>query len=355
MGEKLASDQHEEIEREDGDWKHFLFDPENRTVLGRTARSWLSVTVFYAVYYTLIAILSWYCVMGYKGQMVIPVETEGTHPTTSTRVSTPGVATFPGTEQIMIDANRVSGFQYIDSINARMSEWMRLGQADEDNKNKVAQLGDCSPVCADTESECANPPLRQSYDNGNPCVFYQINKVMRWKPFPYYSLNDKNITPRNKKTKKSLLSEAVDNFEQDKVYFYCYDLDLARGFINATDRMTATYYSTDDADSNTGKKYGTFNFNNWPIPEGSAIKSMQNPVVAVKIAINEKYHNQLVNVGCQAYAANLGPNEQINEAFAVMPVTVMAAGDSTIADINGKFTGAIPFKKEGEEEEEAQE
>jgi len=350
MGEKLAADHnHEEIEREDGDWKHFLFDPENRTVLGRTASSWLSVTIFYAIYYTFIAILSYYCVMGYQNQMLVFPSAKNAHPTTQTRVSTPGVAAFPGVEQIVIDANRVSGFSYIDRINSRMQQWMNRDS--EANAAKLAQLGECSPVCADTSSDCVNPPLAASYAAGSPCIYYQINKVMNWKPFPYHSLNDKHITPRVKpeddEETNSLVYNAVDKFENDKVYFFCYDLDLVRGFVNETDRMTATYYSTDDENSNAGKPYGIFNFNNWPIPEGKAIKEVQNPVVAVKIDINEKYHNSLVNVACQAYAANLGPNEQINEAFAVMPITVMAAGDSTISAINKDYRdGAADGVKE---------
>lgn len=343
MGEKLASDikepHHDEIEREDGDWKHFLFDPENRTVLGRTASSWVSVTAFYAVYYTLIAVLSYYTVMGYQSRMVVYPDDPKAHPTTQTRVSTPGVATFPGVEQIIIDANRVSGFGYIDKINNRMSAWMK--DASESDKEVLNQLGACSPICAenalDADGSCANPPLRQSYDAGSPCVYYQINKVMNWKPFPYMSLNDEHVSPRAADASKSLVGEAVEDFDNSNVYLYCYDLDLVRGFVNETDRFTATYYSTDDSSSASGKNYGTYKFSNWPILEGAAIKAKKNPVVAVKIDINEKYHNKLVNVACQAYAANLGPNEQINEAFAVMPITVMAAGESSIAKINEEY------------------
>merc|ERR1712088_998281 len=275
MGERLANDEkHEEVERADGDWKHFLFDKENKTVLGRTASSWLSVTAFYALYYSLIAVISYCSILGYQNNMLIFPNAKDAQPATFNRVSTPGVASFPGVDQINIEAS----------------------------KEKLTQLGDCSPICADTEAECVNPPLKMSYQNGNPCIVYQINKVMNWKPFAYHSLNDEYITPRAE-SGNSMLAEAVDSFEPNKVYLYCYDLDLVRGFVNETDRFTATYYSSDDANSNEG----------------------------------ESYHNTLVNVACQTYAANLGPNEGINEGISVMPITVMAAGESSIAQINEDY------------------
>merc|ERR1712088_503644 len=149
MGERLANDEkHEEVERADGDWKHFLFDKENKTVLGRTASSWLSVTAFYALYYSLIAVISYYSILGYQNNMLIFPNAKDAQSATFNRVSTPGVASFPGVDQINIDANRVSGFDYIDRVNA---------------------------------------PLKMSYQNGNPCIVYQINKVMNWKPFAYHS------------------------------------------------------------------------------------------------------------------------------------------------------------------------
>ena len=218
MGERLANDEkHEEVERADGDWKHFLFDKENKTVLGRTASSWLSVTAFYALYYSLIAVISYYSILGYQNNMLIFPNAKDAQPATFNRVSTPGVASFPGVDQINIDANRVSGFDYIDRVNARLNTWM--DKNNEASKEKLTQLGDCSPISTDTETECVNPPLKMSYQNGNPCIVYQINKVMNWKPFAYHSLNDEYITPRAE-SGNSMLAEAVDSFEPNKVYLY---------------------------------------------------------------------------------------------------------------------------------------
>lgn len=257
---------------------------------------------------------------------------------TNTRVGSPGVGTFPGVNTMNIDANRVSSFGYIDSINKKL---IKEVEADDESVAELRNLGECSPLCAEgvATEDCKFPPLRKSYAEGNPCIYYQINKVMLWKPYAFNNLNNEHIQPRISE-EESMLSAAVgSDFVQDQVYFYCYDLDLFKGYTNETDRVSMTYYSSDDSSSSNsnGKSYGHFNFDHWPIPQGQEIKSMKNPYVAVKFTVNPNYHGSLVNVACQAYAANLGPNSDINEAYAETALTVQAAGESTIAEINEKF------------------
>lgn len=326
---------------EEGTWKTFLFDPEHKTVLGRNAWSWFNVTLFYLGYYSLIAVISYYSILGYQNNMVVLPGEKNSIPRTQTRVASPGVGTFPGVEHIMIDSNRVSTFGFIDKINTRL---MSIAQ-DETKRSQLSDLGECSPICSDLGSSqnsnaeddsCKFPPLRRSYAAGNPCIFYQINKVILWKPYPFTSLNDEHIQPKDAVTGNSMISEVVEKFDQDLVYFYCYDLDLELGYVNQTDRVTMNYYSSDLGDSNT-QEYGVFKSSHWPIPMGPSIKDMENPFVAVKFNINEKYHGTLINVACQAYAANLGPNDKINEAYAATSITVHKAGESTIAQINDEF------------------
>jgi len=329
-------------EEEQGDWKTFLLDTENKTVLGRSATSWFHVTLFYAAYYSLIAVISYYSIMGYQDRMVIFPKEKNAIPTTQTRVASPGVGTFPAVDVMTIDSNRVNSVLYIDSINNRLQS---IAENDDLKHTIQDNMGECSPICSSTDVDCKFPPLRKSYASGNPCIYYQINKVMLWKPYAYNSLNSEWVYPRNdvegEEIGDSWVSEAVgDNFEQDNVYFYCYDLDAYRGYVNETDRIEKfTYWSSDDTsdEAAAGKDYGFFNFKHWPIPTGSAIKKMENPVVAVQYKVNEKYHGQLINVACQAYAANLGPNEKINEAYAATAITVEAAGSSTIAKINEEY------------------
>lgn len=328
-----AADKHEEVD--EGNWKTFLFDPENKTVLGRDAWSWFNLTIFYIGYYSLIAVISYYTITQYQNYMIVFPNAPNAHPRTNTRVATPGVGTFPGVSQMKIDSNRVATVSYIDSINNRLMEVA----ANEETKESLNTLGECSPVCADNADDCKFPPLRKSYAEGNPCIYYQINKVMLWKPYSYLSLNEEHVTPRNPVSGNSLIYEAVDNFEQDKVYFLCYDLDLQLGYTNSTDRVTMSYFSSDDNSDSAaeGSSYGYFNFDHWPIPQGADIKTKQNPFVAVKFNVNPTYHGNLINVACQAYAANLGPNADINEAYAETSITIEATGESTIAQINDEF------------------
>ena len=335
MPERKAGE-HEEHEFDylaRGDYKHFIFDPVNKTVLGRDAWSWFNVILFYIGYYSLIAVISYYTITGYQNQMLVFPGEKDAAPRTNTRVATPGLATFPGVENMIIDSNRVSSFEYIDKINERL---MSVAEND-DLKSKLTAMGDCSPICAEADQDCKYPPVRNSYQNGNPCIYYQINKVMGWQPYSYYSLDAENVQPRVDEAQSQVAQAVGENFEQGKVYFYCYDLDLERGFVNATDRVTMNYYSYDD-ESASAKSFGFFNNNNWPIAKGSEIKAKENPFIAVKFNVNPNYQGELINVACQAYAANLQANEAINEGIAVTSIKIEKQTESTIAKINGEFS-----------------
>jgi len=315
---------------EDHTFMEFLFNPRNKTVLGRTAKSWFMLTVFYAFYYSAIAILTYFMLLTYKNNMIQDPKSANSKPKTQNRISTPGVATFPATEILVVDSNRMNIIEQIDQVNEHFLSFAKS----ETEKNKLMNLGDCSPICKDTDHECKNPPIKMSYNKGTPCVFYQINKVIDWYPYSYDSLNNEHVTPRVDKD-TSLVGSVVEKFDPKKIYLYCYDLDNIKGYNNATDRISKiSYFSSDDESSNEAKNYGTFNYNHWPVDMKSS-----NPFVAIKVEINPKYYGELVNVACQSYAANIALNEKINQGFAAMAITVESVGESSIARINAGFRG----------------
>lgn len=309
---------------------HFLYDPEEKTVMGRTAESWAKVSLFYAVYYTFIFGLGYYFLIGYQNVfMILPEEkSEIVRPNVQTRVATPGIATFPAVEQMDIDSDRVSILSYIDDITGHLLPHAENPQA----KKALSKLGMCSPVCQE-EDNCV-APLRISYSEGNPCIFYQLNKVIGWKPFPLSNLNGDYIEPRDKSG--SFVSQAVGNdFNPQQVYFYCYDLDFQKGYTDKSDRIEEmTYYSSETAEAEGGKPYGTISFRNYPRTNPAAVKELLNPYVAVHVKLNPVYHGELINVGCQVYAGGLSPLEKTNSAFASTSIKVEAAGESSINQIS---------------------
>merc|ERR1711981_270691 len=326
---------------------HFIYDPEEGTVLGRNAASWAKVSIFYLFYYTFVFGFGYYTLIGYEGMMVTLPDSkspgEPIRPTTQTRVATPGLATYPAVDTIDIDADRISILNYINSVTEHLKQYAKDDQA----KKALVNLGQCSPVC-NTGDDCI-APIRISYADGEPCIFYQINKVIGWKPFELQTLDQPFFEPRQ--NGHSAVSQAVgSDFKQDQVYIYCYDLDLAKGYISETDRIEEiTYYSSETAliSQGKGQNYGTINMNNWPritpCEMGFDAKTGEtnnneceflNPYVAVHFKINPKYQGeQMVNAACQAYAGGMAPSEKTNAAFAATGLRIAQAGSSSMNEL----------------------
>jgi len=314
---------------------HFLYDSETNTVLGRTFESWFKVTVFYLIYYSCIGAFAYYFINGYQTKMMVLPGAEDARPNTQNRVATPGLATYPGLEKIELDANRQNAISYMNDIN----DYLMTYANNTDMKNTVspAKLGHCSPVCL--SAECEETPLLASYANGQPCIVYQLNKVLGWRPFPIESLNAEFIQPRDPQNEDfSMVGKAVGKYETDKVYVYCYDLDVAKGYIETEDdepRFTVKYYSS-DAEEGVKQKhtYGFINADRYPMMNPA---ETPNAFVAMQISVKEKYYGELINVACQAYAGGLSPNQAQNAAMANTILMVEAAGESSAVKINEAY------------------
>jgi len=314
---------------------HFLYDKEEGTVLGRTFDSWLKITIFYAIYYTCIGAFAYYFVGGYQNQfMTLPDQSERARPMTQNRVATPGLATFPMREKIELDANRQNAIQYMDEVN----EFLMSYNDDETKQSHInpLKLGECSPVCLSKDSACEETPLLRSYEQGEPCIMYSLNKVIGWKPFPIPdSLNAEFIEPRVN-AEQSLIGSVVPRYDPDEIYVYCYDLDVVKGEVDTKDneqRFTVKYFSS-DKEIKQDHSYGSLNASKYPLWK-PALDA--NAFVAAKISVKENYLGDNINVACQAYAGGLAPNPLQNQAMAVTIVNVEAAGDSTAVKINEAY------------------
>merc|ERR1712226_1708796 len=275
-----------------GGFCHFIYDSETNTVLGRTFESWFKITIFYAIYYTCIGAFAYYFIEGYQTHMMVLPGAENARPSTQNRVATPGLATFPMLEKIELDANRQNAITYMNDINDYLMQYANSSDKTVSATVSPAKLGHCSPVCL--SKDCEETPLLASYANGQPCIVYQLNKVLGWRPFPIERLNAEFIQPRDPKNEDfSMVGKVVPKYETDKIYVYCYDLDVAKG------------YRTD----------------------------IDEPRFTVK----EQYYGELINVACQAYAGGLSPNQAQNAAMANTVLRVEAAGESTAVKINEAY------------------
>ncbi|XP_069474381.1 sodium/potassium-transporting ATPase subunit beta-3 [Ambystoma mexicanum] len=170
-------------------WKNFIYDPRTGTFLGRTAKSWALILLFYFVFYGFLAGL-------FTFTMWVMLQTLDDYaPKYRDRVSSPGLMISPKAPaglEIVYNRSDNGTFEnhvnilhsflgaYNDSKQAK-NELCNSGyyfdQTDDHSEKKACQfnrtmLGDCSGILDPTFG----------YPKGNPCVIVKMNRIIGLKP-----------------------------------------------------------------------------------------------------------------------------------------------------------------------------
>lgn len=194
----------------------FLYDEKEGTVLGRDAKSWFKILLFYAIYYTfLFCLLYAFTFMWYEGTM--PKVDQGNKPYTDTRLDQPGAAVHPFKETYE-DADR----QEL-TLNSNLKDKMTKQYVDDfvkfiDNHN--ATLNKDAVWCSEETKHSAKQSIcktaeikREQVENWikakTPPVAIDMNKVIGWKPFNQLNTNFPEGARRVK----------------NAIYFDCYEYD----------------------------------------------------------------------------------------------------------------------------------
>ncbi|XP_019377132.1 PREDICTED: protein ATP1B4 [Gavialis gangeticus] len=166
--------------------KNFLWDPENRTCLGRTAKSWGLILLFYFILYLCLAGLFAFC-------MYIMVLTLNPYaPTYRDRVAPPGVMIRPYIHGFTIAFNvsePSSWLPYVDSMHRFLADYNDTVQ-EEKNIECIAgqyfiQEGDESEqkrACQFKRSLLQNCSGIEDptfgYSRGQPCILLKMNRII---------------------------------------------------------------------------------------------------------------------------------------------------------------------------------
>ncbi|KFV53078.1 Protein ATP1B4, partial [Gavia stellata] len=170
-----------------GEMKMFLWNPEERTCLGRTAKSWGLILLFYFIFYTCLAGMFAFCM--YVMLLTLSPYT----PTYRDRVSPPGVMIRPYLNGFTIAFNisQPSTWQpYVDSMHHFLAAYddkvqeekniecvsgqyfIQGGNESEEKKAcqfKRSLLQNCSGI--------EDPTF--GYSKGQPCIVLKMNRVQR--------------------------------------------------------------------------------------------------------------------------------------------------------------------------------
>lgn len=299
------------------EFKTFLYNPSNKTVLGRTGVSWAKILFFYMIYYGFLA-----CLFALSITIVLNSLDEYT-PRYQTRVQTPGVAIQPKipsnveqTSDIKFKLGDANTYQrYLD----QMDKFLKPYQDQSDNnlfhncdlkgmpltgqKYSADQTAKACRFDLASLGSCVASPY--GYPEGNPCILVKINRIIDWFPVGYTNIStatgngDSNAPPLS-----TFLKAYNIPYRPYLIYTACYgSTSEDEEKLNQGDRTNTRYYPEQNG----------LPFVYFPYKGKKRQPSYLNPVVAVQFTNVTKDVD--IDVKCKAYALNIRDSKQMAEGY----------------------------------------
>uniref|UniRef100_F6ST26 Sodium/potassium-transporting ATPase subunit beta n=1 Tax=Ciona intestinalis TaxID=7719 RepID=F6ST26_CIOIN len=282
----------------------FLYNKEEKSILGRNSASWGRILIFYMFYYAFLAAL-------FAISMTIVLGTlDPDVPRFQTRLQAPGISVQPKlntkterTSEIIFKQSDAGSYQkYVDTLTDFLAPYSKAKQVDLTDcplngsvkMNQAYSKDSPPPVCKfdiDNLGPCKQPPY--GYDKGQPCILVKVNRAV--------GNADSNAPPL-----KDVLMARNRPYNPKRLYISCYDATSG----NQTNLNTAAgvsantvYYPEDNGMPFTYYPYYGLNLQ----PE------YRSPLVAVQF-MNVK-RNVEVRVRCKAYALNIVDSKRMSTGY----------------------------------------
>lgn len=177
----------------------YLYNSQDGKIMGRTAKSWVQLMVFYAAFYTVLAALFAICMQG------LLVTLNHQYPKwqlDESRIgSNPGVSYRPRLEDSEISAieykaaNKSSVAEWVGQIDAFLAPYVDNTLLPGGGKNQA--ICDNAPpkpgqVCAFDVTKLNECSAGQGYgyNRSAPCIFIKLNRIYGWMPEFYEDMED---------------------------------------------------------------------------------------------------------------------------------------------------------------------
>lgn len=279
-------------------FKYMLYDPDTGKVLTRTPMSWLKITTFYCIYYTLLAGFWLACLHVFF--LTIPEDTPRWTLEESLIGSNPGV----GMKPIMDDLHIDSSLYVIDRTDTSTATTDKFGEGTKNADvvkrmdlflekysnntglndcadNNDANKGNCI-FNLDVLEECAGENYGFMPVDGNvkPCFFFKLNKIYNFNPEPILAadLDEPEYDDMSAQLKEVIGAQS----NPDNVYFDCFgrfpaDLEAVDlKFFPSSQSIPLKYFPY------TGGNY-------------------QSPLMAIQVEMKETHMGQMVHIECRAW------------------------------------------------------
>uniref|UniRef100_H2Z2I8 Sodium/potassium-transporting ATPase subunit beta n=1 Tax=Ciona savignyi TaxID=51511 RepID=H2Z2I8_CIOSA len=295
---------------------NFLWNPEEKTVLGRGGKSWGRILIFYLFYYAFLAALFAVSITIVLGTL------DPNEPRFQTRLQAPGLSIQPKldasikrTSDVIFTAGQADTYtQYTNTLTEFLKPY-KENQATLNNctngKVKINQqysMEKPPPSCRFDLADlgpCRNEPY--GYDVGRPCIFVKVNRIIKWYPVGFTDLSkavgnaDSNAPPL-----KDVLMARNRAYDPNRMYVSCYDVTSGnQTYLNTAAGVSANtmYYPEDNG----------IPFKYFPYYGAFLQKDYMTPLVAVQF--NKVTRNVDVRVRCKAYALNIQDNERMRIGY----------------------------------------
>uniref|UniRef100_A0AC35UHK4 Sodium/potassium-transporting ATPase subunit beta n=1 Tax=Rhabditophanes sp. KR3021 TaxID=114890 RepID=A0AC35UHK4_9BILA len=263
-------------------WK-FLYNKEEGTCLGRTAKSWVQIVVFYIIFYTLLAAFWIGCLSVFLNSLDPKVPRfygKGTIIGVNPGVGyQPWIKEMPESTLIKFNPKDDGSFKkYTDVLDTYLSKYenttaTRLCGAKDSNDaiNQVPAESACRFDLKAFEAKGCTKSNGYGFKDGKPCVILSLNRLIGWKPENF----EGNETP----------AEVKDRYKPDNIAFHC-------DGTSASDKENLGKISYIPEAGIDGKFYPYARVDNY-----------HQPIAMVKF--ENLPENRLVMIECRAYAKNI--------------------------------------------------
>jgi sodium/potassium-transporting ATPase subunit beta len=206
--------------------QYFFFDKDTGAVMGRTPKSWALITLFYVVYYALLAGF-WtgcMCVFLYTIDEKVPRWTEdgsligrsqslGVRPNQSDEFIDSGLIIFNTAVKESTDGQHVAGWgEWSARVDSFLSSYRKSKGVDCAGGAKTPPEGKFCKFPLELLGPCGTGDF--GYDVGKPCIILKLNKIYGLVP-EYY--NDPANVPDNFPPRLTKLMSSLVPADRDQV------------------------------------------------------------------------------------------------------------------------------------------
>ncbi|XP_054839675.1 sodium/potassium-transporting ATPase subunit beta-3 isoform X2 [Eublepharis macularius] len=233
------------------EWRRFIYNPNSGEFLGRTAKSWGLILLFYLVFYGFLAAL-------FTFTMWVMLQTLSSDiPKYRDRISSPGLMISPKPEtalEFLLNKNNSQSYErYVESLKKFLGVYNDSAQSknipcipgqlfDQEETVKKAcyfnrsSLGPCSGLEDETFG----------YAKGTPCVVIKMNRIIGLKPQgnPY-------IECKSKEENKAQIAYFPSGGRIDLMYFPYYGKRLHPDYLQPLVAVQLTFNTTSTKDDVT--------------------------------------------------------------------------------------------------------